>query len=93
MLYSRSFLVMALANMFTMASISSFFLLPLFITHHGGTEADIGILMIAFLFGFGISAIILGYAGKWFGFQTLFFIAGLPLFIGLFLFRFQWHEK
>jgi predicted MFS family arabinose efflux permease len=41
---------MAMANMFTMASISSFFLLPLFITHHGGTEADIGILMAVFTF-------------------------------------------
>ena len=198
MLYSRAFLIMALANMFTMASISSFFLLPLYITHHGGTEADIGILMAVFTFssilsrpwisemidrigrkrtytiacilmrlfggrladkvgeeriipnGFAITgcwilsiiflngnavlmlsgflagsghgllypslnafairnepadirgkvigiftggldagifvgSIILGYTGKWFGFQTLFFIAGLPLFIGLFL--------
>ena len=50
MLYSRAFLIMALANMFTMASISSFFLLPLYITHHGGTEADIGILMAVFTF-------------------------------------------
>ena len=41
---------MAMANMFTMASISSFFLLPLFITRHGGTEADIGILMAVFTF-------------------------------------------
>jgi len=39
-----------MANMFTMASISSFFLLPLFITRHGGTEADIGILMAVFTF-------------------------------------------
>ena len=50
MLYSRAFLIMALANMFTMASISSFFLLPLYITHRGGTEADIGILMAVFTF-------------------------------------------
>ena len=50
MLYSSAFIIMALANMFTMASISSFFLLPLYITHHGGTEADIGILMAVFTF-------------------------------------------
>jgi MFS family permease len=50
MLYSRSFILLALASMFTMASISSFFLLPLFITRHGGTEADIGILMAVFTF-------------------------------------------
>jgi len=43
--------------------------------------------------GIFVGSIILGYAGKWFGFQTLFFIAGLPLFIGLFLFRFRWHER
>ena len=41
---------MAAANMFTMAGVSSFFLLPLFITRHGGTEADIGILMGVFTF-------------------------------------------
>ena len=43
--------------------------------------------------GIFVGSIILGYTGKWFGFQTLFFIAGLPLFIGLFLFRFQWRER
>ena len=48
MLYSRTFLTLALANMFTMASISSFFLLPLFIIDHGGTKADIGIMMAVF---------------------------------------------
>jgi hypothetical protein len=39
---------MALANLFTMSSISTFFLFPLFITNHGGTKADIGIMMAAF---------------------------------------------
>ena len=50
MLYNRAFILMALANMFTMASISSFFLLPLYITYHGGTKADIGILIAVFTF-------------------------------------------
>ncbi len=48
MLYSRSFLIMALANFFTMSSVSTFFLFPLFITRHGGTKADIGIMMAVF---------------------------------------------
>jgi len=48
MLYSRAFLIMALANFFTMSSISTFFLFPLFITRHGGTKADIGIMMAVF---------------------------------------------
>jgi MFS family permease len=39
---------MALANFFTMSSISTFFLFPLFITRHGGTKADIGIMMAVF---------------------------------------------
>lgn len=36
---------MALANFFIITSLSSFFLFPLFITSHGGTRSDIGILM------------------------------------------------
>ncbi len=48
MIYSREFLIMALANFFTMSSISTFFLFPLFITRHGGTKADIGIMMAVF---------------------------------------------
>ena len=48
MLYSPAFLTMALANLFTMSSISTFFLFPLFITGHGGTKADIGIMMAVF---------------------------------------------
>ena len=55
MLYNRAFILMALANGFTMASISSFFLLPLYITYHGGNEADIGILMAVFTFSSIIS--------------------------------------
>ena len=48
MLYSPTFLTMALANLFTMSSVSTFFLFPLFITGHGGTKADIGIMMAIF---------------------------------------------
>ena len=48
MLYSPTFLTMALANLFTMSSISTFFLFPLFITGHGGSKADIGIMMAVF---------------------------------------------
>ena len=48
MLYSRAFLIMALANFFTMSSISTFFLFPLFITRHGGNKVDIGIMMAVF---------------------------------------------
>ena len=48
MIYSREFLIMALANFFTMSSVSTFFLFPLFITRHGGTKADIGIMMAVF---------------------------------------------
>jgi MFS family permease len=47
-LYTPSFILMAFANLFTVASFSSFFLLPLFITNHGGSKADIGIIMGAF---------------------------------------------
>ncbi|HCX89043.1 MAG: MFS transporter [Deltaproteobacteria bacterium CG12_big_fil_rev_8_21_14_0_65_43_10] len=37
--------MMGIANLFTVSSFSSFFLFPLFITHHGGSKADIGIIM------------------------------------------------
>ncbi|MDY6856207.1 MAG: MFS transporter [Thermodesulfobacteriota bacterium] len=47
-LYTPSFILMAFANLFTVSSFSSFFLLPLFITNHGGSKADIGIIMGAF---------------------------------------------
>jgi len=39
---------MALANLCNVASFGGFFLFPLFIANHGGTEADIGIIMGAF---------------------------------------------
>jgi MFS family permease len=44
-LYGRQFILMASANFFIITSLSSFFLFPLFITSHGGTKSDIGILM------------------------------------------------
>ena len=44
-LYNRSFVLMAAANLFTVSSIGAFFLFPLFITSHGGSKADIGIIM------------------------------------------------
>ncbi|MFH1240768.1 MAG: MFS transporter [Pseudomonadota bacterium] len=44
-LYSPSFILMAAANLFIVSSFGSFFLFPLFITSHGGTKADIGIIM------------------------------------------------
>ncbi|RJP59366.1 MAG: MFS transporter [Deltaproteobacteria bacterium] len=37
--------MMGIANLFTISSFSSFFLFPLFITHHGGSKTDIGIIM------------------------------------------------
>jgi MFS family permease len=45
MLYSRPFITMAFANLFTVSSFASFFLFPLFIAHHGGSKSDIGIIM------------------------------------------------
>jgi MFS family permease len=44
-LYIPSFVLMAVANFFTVSSFGCFFLFPLFITIHGGTKADIGIIM------------------------------------------------
>ena len=48
MLYSQQFITMALSNLFTVSSFGSFFLFPIFITAHGGSESDIGIIMGAF---------------------------------------------
>ena len=48
MLYTPSFLLMSFANFFTVCSLGAFFLFPLFIKDHGGSKADIGILMGAF---------------------------------------------
>ena len=42
---SRRFVLMAIANFFIVSSFGCFFLFPLFITIHGGTKADIGIIM------------------------------------------------
>jgi predicted MFS family arabinose efflux permease len=39
---------MSAANFFTVCSLGAFFLFPLFVQDHGGSEADIGILMGAF---------------------------------------------
>ena len=47
-IYSPSFVMMAFANLFTVSSFGSFFLFPLFITDHGGSKADIGIIMGVF---------------------------------------------
>ena len=44
-LYTFPFVAMSLANMFVAASVGSFFLFPLFVTNHGGSESDIGIVM------------------------------------------------
>jgi MFS family permease len=43
--YTAPFLLLAAANFFTVSSLGSFFLFPLFITSHGGSKADIGIIM------------------------------------------------
>jgi MFS family permease len=48
MLYSPSFIIMAFSNLFTVSSFGCFFLFPLFITDHGGSKADIGIIMGVF---------------------------------------------
>lgn len=48
MLYSSSFIGMAVANLFATTSFAAFFSLPLFITTRGGTKSDIGIIMGAF---------------------------------------------
>lgn len=48
MLYSPSFAALFLANLFLVASFASFFLFPLFITGHGGSPKDIGIIMGVF---------------------------------------------
>jgi MFS family permease len=48
MLYSPAFFAMAVANLACLSSFGTFFLFPLFITNHGGDQADIGIVMGAF---------------------------------------------
>jgi MFS family permease len=49
-IYNSHFLRMAAANFFIVVSFSHFFLFPLFIKERGGSEADIGVIMAAFLF-------------------------------------------
>ena len=84
MLYSPSFITMAFANLFIVSSFGTFFLFPLFITSHGGSKSDIGIIMSVF-----VGSIILGSIGQWAGFRPLFFAAGLVLLIGLGVYKFQ----
>ncbi len=45
MLYTPAFAALFLANLFLVASFATFFLFPLFITGHGGSHQDIGIIM------------------------------------------------
>lgn len=47
-LFTPPFVMMALANFFTVSSFATFYLLPLFVTHHGGSQTDIGVIMGAF---------------------------------------------
>ena len=49
-LYTKAFILMGLANFFTVSSFGCFFLFPLFISAHGGSKSDIGIIMGAFAF-------------------------------------------
>ena len=44
-MYTPSFVLMAAANLFTVSSFGCFFLFPLFITSHGGSKTDIGIVI------------------------------------------------
>lgn len=48
MLYSPSFIAMGFANFCIVSSFGTFFLFPLFIRSHGGSESDIGIIMGVF---------------------------------------------
>lgn len=48
MLYTPTFFAMAFANLCTLSSFGTFFLFPLFISEHGGSQVDIGIIMGAF---------------------------------------------
>ncbi|MCG6878873.1 MAG: MFS transporter [Deltaproteobacteria bacterium] len=43
--YTPSFYLIATANFFTVSSLGCFFLFPIFIVSHGGSKADIGIIM------------------------------------------------
>lgn len=48
MLYTPAFAALFLTNLLIVASFAGFFLFPLFITAHGGSETDIGLLMGSF---------------------------------------------
>lgn len=48
MLYTPSFAALFIANLMMVSSFAGFFLFPLFITAHGGSETDIGLLMGCF---------------------------------------------
>lgn len=48
MLYTPAFAALFAANLSLVASFAAFFLFPLFITDHGGTQQDIGIIMGSF---------------------------------------------
>lgn len=48
MLYTRAFAALFIANLMVVASFAGFFLFPLFISAHGGSETDIGLLMGGF---------------------------------------------
>ncbi len=43
--YTPSFILIAAANFFTVSSLGCFYLFPIFIMNHGGSKADIGIIM------------------------------------------------
>lgn len=45
MLYTPAFAALFVTNLMIVASFAGFFFLPLFITEHGGSETDIGLLM------------------------------------------------
>jgi MFS family permease len=55
MLYSSLFIAMSFVNLLTVSSFGMFFLFPFFISNHGGTKSDIGIIMGIF----ALSAVIL----------------------------------
>ncbi len=48
MLYSASFVALFLANLCIVSSFGAFFLFPVYIAEHGGSEGDIGIIMGCF---------------------------------------------
>jgi len=49
MIYGPAYLRMAVAYLFTISSFGAFFLFPLFVIAHGGSKADVGILMGAYV--------------------------------------------